>query len=275
MRELFISIDLIKFRVLTKNFPSEQTPIILLHGFSGNGNDWQFMFDQLNNSYPLIAIDLIGHGKTVSPNNPMLFTEDSQIIQLDKILDFLKIDLCLLLGYSMGGRLALAYSIKNQHRVKCLILESASPGIEDKRLRDERVIHDKALAARLRIENTKDFFNFWYSLPVFASLQSKPKLLLDLINTKLENDKVSLANSLENFSTGKMKDYWSDISNLDIPTLLICGELDAKYVEICKRMNSLISNSKLIVVKNSGHITHLEKPSEFINFVNSFLRTFE
>jgi 2-succinyl-6-hydroxy-2,4-cyclohexadiene-1-carboxylate synthase len=174
----------------------------------------------------------------------------------------------------MGGRLALSFAINHQNKIRGLILESSSPGIENENIRKERVKNDLFIAEQIQNNELKDFFTEWYKQPVFSSLRNIPNKLESLIERKTGNNKIGLINSLKGFSTGKMKSYWNDISKMEIPVLLVCGSLDAKYCEIMQKMNLLIPNSTLKVNVGTGHITHLEKPDEFLNFVRSFLRTF-
>lgn len=275
MREIFISIDEIDFRILTQNLDSTKTPLILLHGFAGSANIWKFLFERLEDERPLIAIDLVGHGSTSSPKELEPYNEISQLSQLNKIFDELKIREMVLLGYSMGGRLALSYTLNNPLKVKSLILESASAGLETDELRKYRIENDNKTADKILNNDLEDFFTEWYQQPIFNSLKNIPGKLEALIQRKIKNNKTGLVNSLKGFGTGVMKSYWHKLEEIAIPVLLICGSLDKKFVEINKRMNSLILNSQLQIIKETAHITHLEKPDEFLNFVNSFLRTFE
>lgn len=274
MQEVFISIDEINFRIFTQNLESKNKPVVLLHGFAGSANIWKFLFENLNLDFPLIAIDLIGHGKSSSPDKCELYSESAQLNQLNKIFDYFNFQEAVLVGYSMGGRLALSYTINYQNKIKGLILESSSPGIEEENLRKERVKNDLLIAEQIQNNELKDFFSEWYNQSVFSSLRNIPNKLESLIERKTSNNKIGLINSLKGFSTGNMKSYWNDILKMEIPVLLVCGSLDTKYYEIMQKMNSLIPNSTLKVNVGTGHITHLEKPDEFLNFVRSFLRTF-
>ncbi len=274
MREIFISIGENKFRIFTKNLSSKNIPLVLLHGFAGSAYVWKILFDKLENLCPIIAIDLIGHGKTCAPDDPKFYSEESQISQLNKIFEELEIEKFILLGYSMGGRLALSYSINNTNKIIGLILESSTAGIQNYDSRKDRYENDLLISEKIRTGNLIHFFKNWYSASLFNSLKNIPNKLDELILRKSKNNRTGLANSLIGFSTGKMKNYWSEIQKFPKPVLLICGDLDQKYYDINLKLNSLFPNSNLAVIKDSGHITHLEKPDEFVNLVNSFLRTF-
>ncbi|MCB9249591.1 MAG: alpha/beta fold hydrolase [Ignavibacteriales bacterium] len=65
---------------------SSKTPIVFLHGFTGNLNDWKFLINKLPPEFTPVTIDLIGHGKSSSPDSLKYYSSKSQIIFLNKIL---------------------------------------------------------------------------------------------------------------------------------------------------------------------------------------------
>ena len=68
----------------------------------------------------------------------------------------------------MGGRIALAYTIKYPERVTSLILESASPGLKTEQERIERREADELLAKKINSEGIPSFVEFWENIPLFA-----------------------------------------------------------------------------------------------------------
>ena len=250
-----------------------KNPIIFLHGFTGSVNDWNFVTEQLSENFSPIFIDLIGHGKSDSPNNVEFYETKFQTEVIKYVLDYFELEKVILVGYSMGGRLALSFTIKYQESVDALILESTSFGIENEKERLERIKSDKKLAEQIENSSVKGFINKWIKAPLFDSLKN---VGLEKFNT-LKNDKirnnnlVGLKNSLLGFSTGKMENYFLKINNLKVKTLLIVGELDEKFVKINKKANSILANSELEIIKESGHNVHFEKPKEFLKFLNRFL----
>ncbi|MCF6271059.1 MAG: 2-succinyl-6-hydroxy-2,4-cyclohexadiene-1-carboxylate synthase [Melioribacteraceae bacterium] len=255
---------------------ADKTPILFLHGFTGSCGDWSFLFSSLNSKCFPMAIDLPGHGKTRVPNNAENFTTDAYSDIIKFILDYFNISKVILIGYSMGGRVALSFAAKNNERVLGLILESSTAGIEDKRERAIRIKTDNKLVDKLLKEGIDPFVNYWMDLPFFSSLKSlADEEYAKIVLEKRQNSTNGLANSLLGFSAGKMPSLWSDLNSLSIPTLLIAGSLDQKYVRINREMNQLIPNSKLEIVKGCGHNTHLENREEFIILVNKFLNNLE
>ena len=77
-----------------------------------------------------VAVDLTGHGKTAVPEDINRYSMEQQVEDLEALFDMLSLERFTLVGYSMGGRVALAYTVQYPERVSSLILESASPGLK-------------------------------------------------------------------------------------------------------------------------------------------------
>lgn len=114
--------------------------IVMLHGFTGSTRTWQEITRRLQGRFRTIAIDLIGHGKTAKPSELSRYSMDEQIKDLDDVVIQLGLERFTLLGYSMGGRTALAYAVGSPEKVEMLILESTSPGLQGKEERESRKI---------------------------------------------------------------------------------------------------------------------------------------
>lgn len=255
---------------------ANKTPILFLHGFTGSCEDWSFFSTSLSSKYFPIAIDLPGHGKTTVPNNAENFSTKAYTDTINIVLNYFKISKVILVGYSMGGRVALSFASKNKEKVLGLILESSTAGIEEKRERAIRIKTDNELANKLLMGGIDSFVNYWLDLPFFRSLKSLDNnTYSEIILKKKLNSTQELANSLLEFSTGKMPSLWNHLCSLTIPTLLIVGSLDRKYVRINKEMNQLFPNSKLQIIDDCGHNTHIENRKEFIILVNTFLKNLE
>ena len=253
--------------------PHNKIPIVFLHGYTGNANDWQFVIKNLPERFFPIAIDLIGHGKSSSPDEVKKYTAGAQIIYLEKILNELEINSFILVGYSMGGRFALTYAMKHQAKIIALVLESTAFGYKTTKEKEERILSDKKLSEQIKGMPLKDFFEFWYDAGLFNSLRKSENIFLQ--NLKQEksksNNKTGLANSLIGFGTGTMKNYFPVIKNFSKNVLLITGELDTKFTKIATEAKNIFPNAEHKIISNCGHNVHLEKPEEFIKFLNRFL----
>jgi 2-succinyl-6-hydroxy-2,4-cyclohexadiene-1-carboxylate synthase len=248
-------------------------PLILLHGFMGSAQSWNAQWDDFTTSYHVHAVDLPGHGYSDCPSNPSRYFMDRVGYKLLRLFDHLLIDKAHVLGYSMGGRVALYLAVKYPDRIRSLTLESASPGIESSSERQARIASDDAMAQRLEEQGLSAFVDYWTNLPLFESQRHLPQhQRIMLYSQRLQNNVTGLSASLRGLSTGRQPSLWSDIASLYIPTLLITGEYDEKYVNIAQRMMERLPTAKHKSVPNAGHTVHLEQPAEFTQLVLSFLR---
>lgn len=255
-----------------RKFSKNKLPLLLLHGFIGSSEDWIFLINELDERIYPIAIDLPGHGKTEISKNTKDYNIDFMVDIIDSIIEEFHFSQVVLLGYSMGGRVAESFTIQNMSKVKAIILESTTPGIKDEIERKARYRSDLDLAEFIIIEGVEKFINYWMELPLFESLKKREvEEYQKIISRKLKNNPIGLSNSLIGFSTGKMENMWNSLFELHLPILLITGQLDNKYSEIARDMKMQLPNSKHFIIENSGHNTHLEKPKEFIKLVNNFI----
>lgn len=255
------------------NFKPGKPTILFLHGFTGSSEDWSEIIPQIDSNFSSIAVDLIGHGKSDSPGDVALYKIDSIVRQLKSVIEKSALDKIILCGYSMGGRVALSFANKYPQLISGLILESSTAGIKNEDERSTRIKNDEQLAEKIIQFGIEEFIDYWLNLPIFELQKKLPKQKLEEIRaSKLKNNPTGLANSLLGFGTGKMTPLWERLNNFFFPVLLLSGELDQKYCELNKEMNKLLPNSQHIIVDSAGHNIHLEKPSEFVIFVNQFLR---
>lgn len=244
-------------------------PLVLVHGFSGSGANWAAHAVALADYFRVILVDLPGHGETEPPDDIARYTMERTAQDVVGVLDALGIEKAYLLGYSMGGRLALYTALAYHDRFERLILESASPGLKTEAERSARVGQDEALARRIENEGIPAFASAWTNLPLFAS---QPQRVRETLHAeRLKNNAVGLANSLRGMGTGVQPSLWGKLSELRLPTLLLCGELDAKFRGINTEMQELMPDAELVIVAEAGHTVHAEQPERFRAEVLRFL----
>lgn len=249
---------------------SSNQPIIFLHGFMGSGRIWIPTMHQIAASTHCIALDLPGHGMTEANLDQLDF--DTLADEIIRFLDDNVQQTPLIIGYSLGGRVALHTALKYPDRFCGLVLESASPGIEDEAERVVRFASDTVWAEKLRQNDMRSFLTDWYRQPVFSYMESD--MIKRIINKKSSNDPHQLAEIMMRLSQGRQLHLWEKLSAWDKPTQLITGELDVKYCKILERMASLMPNSSLAIIPGAGHIVHLEQNKDFIRVLNSFLSSY-
>lgn len=257
---------------------------MLLHGFTGSAGSWgaPILEGLLGRGFDVTALDLPGHGARAGEDDPRTFTLEAVLAEVDEVgrrtageivgdvgREVSSYDL---VGYSMGGRIALHQALRRPDRVRRLVLESASPGLATEGERTLRRRDDEALARRIVEGGVEEFVDGWEALPLFASQR---RLAAEVRRRhrerRLANHPRSLAAALRGLGTGTLPSLWERLGEVRTPTLLIAGALDGKFVEIGRRMAEAIPEAHLTVVPDAGHTVHLERPGMWIEVVTDFL----
>ncbi len=246
--------------------------LVLLHGFTGSAKSWGPLLDTFANiGFQVIALDMLGHGQSSAPADPKRY--DIEHCRADILAALQQLDVApqqaILLGYSMGGRVALYTALSGYFRA--LILESTSPGLLDPAERAQRQQSDNALADRIEREGVRAFIDYWQDIPLFASQQTMPQDRRAAQRVqRLDNNAIGLANSLRGLGTGVQPALHSQLQELTLPVLLMAGALDSKFCTIAHQMAPQLPNSRLAIVSDAGHTIHLEQPERFATLLHAF-----
>lgn len=248
-------------------------PLVLLHGFTGSAAGWQSHVAVFANSCSIYALDLLGHGKTDAPSDATCYGMEWCVADLLALMDYFEMERANVLGYSMGGRVALHFANAHPERMDKLILESASPGLETQVEREERAASDAQLAEKIEREGIKWFAEYWSQLPLLATQAHLPASVREELRAqRLQNRAEGLANSLRGLSVGVQESLWDRLPYMRVRTLLIAGKLDEKFTGIAKRMEQSLPNAALEIVEDAGHAVHLEQAEKFDEVVGGFLK---
>ncbi|MFK9095203.1 2-succinyl-6-hydroxy-2,4-cyclohexadiene-1-carboxylate synthase [Bacillus salipaludis] len=264
-----VAVDGIQYQV---EVHGEGFPLLLLHGFTGDASTWQPFYDAWSKHSMLIVPDIIGHGKTESPDNLQRYQIESAAHDLNCILNVLGVSQVDLLGYSMGGRLALTFALLFPNKVRKLILESATPGIATEEERALRRMKDAELAKFITEQGIKSFVDYWEDIPLFSTMKRLSAQVRESIRSqRLSNSPIGLANSLVGMGTGSQPSRWEQLDELACEVLLVTGEEDKKFYGIAEQMLKTLKKGTWIAVENSGHAIHVEEREKFGTIVSDFL----
>jgi 2-succinyl-6-hydroxy-2,4-cyclohexadiene-1-carboxylate synthase len=250
----------------------EGPPLLLLHGFTGSLSTWDYFRSKLDSSFRVIAVDLPGHGQSSIPKDPARYSLDRLSTDLAKVLDGLEIESAAVFGYSMGGRAALRFALNEPTRLGALILESTTPGI-DEASRAQRAQADGLLADMIERDGVAAFVARWERLPLWNTQARMPDAGRQALhNQRIANDPRGLANSLRGAGSAADPAVTARLGEIQAPTLILTGELDTKYIEIGRILQSGIPNAEMQIIPDAGHAIHLERPDAVIDAVQGFLR---
>jgi len=273
MGSMFVQVNSVRLGVEQRGEARKSDPaLVMLHGFTGSAAGWGRQLDTLA-AYGLrvIALDLLGHGRSDAPDDPQCYTIEHCQQDILAALQELGVSKgqAILFGYSMGGRIALYAAFSGFFRV--LILESASPGLEDPTEREQRRNSDEALAASIEREGVQAFIGRWEKLPLFASQKTLPLECRETLRRqRLQNRATGLAQSLRGVGLGVQPSLYARLPTLQIPVLLIAGELDTKFTAIARHMAQALPQAQVRIIPGAGHTVHLEQPEEFVSLVGDF-----
>lgn len=234
--------------------------IVALHGFTGESADFGPLREYLATGVTLHAPDLPGHG---ARRHQRSLRDYSIEAHLELITEAATSPQITLLGYSLGGRLALHWAVAHPERVARLILIGASPGLATAAEREERRLADATLADFIRTRGLDAFFKYWHNQTFFQPLLKLPSVRLDpILARRHRNDPEGLALSLDNVGTGTLPSLWPRLKELRCPVDLVTGEHDEKFTRLAREMGAHLPKARLSVIENAGHAVHLERPED-------------
>ena len=238
-------------------------PLLLLHGFTGSLATWDMLSEQLSTHFTVYRLDLMGHGKT-SPASGQRMRLTQQVKDLETLLAT-RSEPWIVLGYSMGGRIALMLSVISE-RVARTIAVSTTPGIETATERKARRTSDRVLAARLEKDGLEAFIDYWETLGLFTPQDQLPEdQRKQLRQERLNQTVAGLSASLRAQGTGSMPPLWACLpKEID----WIVGEKDEKFRQIASRAASL---EKIHVISHASHAPHIDQPQKFVTMVKNLL----
>lgn len=247
--------------------------IVFLHGFTGTLHSWEKVWQSLQSKYRIVAIDLMGHGKSEAPSEIEQYSMENQITLLEAVFDTLSLKDFTLVGYSMGGRVALSYAALYHERLLALVLESASPGLQTEDERKARRDSDTRLAERILENGIERFVDAWEDIPLFASQKKLPTAVQKEIRAeRLSQKPEAMANSLRGIGTGFQSSNWEKLKELSCPVFLLTGEYDLKFIAIAKEMALHIPQCEHKTILEAGHAIHVEKPLLFATMIEEYLQ---
>lgn len=235
--------------------------LVFLHGFSGDCREWQRVGEGFSD-YPRLYLDLPGHGGS---RNLRVAGFDEMSRLLTQTLISYNILNFWLIGYSLGGRIAMFHACQQPKGLLGVIVEGGHPGLQDADARNARLASDRRWATRFRSEPLEKVFTDWYQQPVFASLTDAQREAL--IALRSQNNGATLAMMLEATSLAVQPDLRPALSARDFSFDYLCGERDEKFAALAAELNAVRH-----AIPNAGHNAHRENPDAVIASLAQILR---
>jgi 2-succinyl-6-hydroxy-2,4-cyclohexadiene-1-carboxylate synthase len=247
----------------------EGPAVTLLHGFTQSRFMWDEMVDALGPGFRYVRLDLRGHGETaVEPGGA--YTMAACILDLLALWDELGVERSHVVGYSMGGRVALHLAAKKAARLLSLVTISARSLPEA--AREPRREADEELARAIERNGIEWFVEHWSSLPMFAGEGRRGAAVgRALRDRRLRNRPSELAASLRGMGAGVAEP--ADIARFEAAALFVAGAEDLPYVAAARELAAGVRRGRCEIVAGAGHNLPAERPRELAALLRAHLST--
>ncbi len=243
-------------------------PVILIHGLAASLHDWADMLPDLaDNGYRAYALDLLGHGLSEKPRDPLKYETEGLYAHLQSWIDSLALEQpVIIIGHSLGGHLGLNYTLRCPERVRGLVLidpfyspRQLSPLI---RLMDNRPgLGEKAM--RLTPAWLIHIALGWD--PVSATHFSPEARRQIAVDYKRASPKIVNI-------TRSLPDLTAEMTHVSVPAKVIWGEKDLTLKpESFPRLVAALPQASGCVIAGCGHQPHIGKPALVNHLVLDFL----
>jgi len=248
------------------------TGLIFLHGFMGSGEDWRGVAELVSRRWQAVLVDLPGHGASIGLAEIASTWEGARGL-VHGILESSECERYVLIGYSMGARIAIQMAIDAPARLVGLVIESGTAGWEDPSERDARRQIDRERAAELERVPVEAFVRGWYQQELFKTLASRRDLLEEIVGMRARNDPSELARAVTGLSVANQPNLWTRLGELRVPMLIVTGALDEKYEDIGDRISAATLRSRRVSIAACGHSVHSEAPAAFAEALERFVES--
>jgi 2-succinyl-6-hydroxy-2,4-cyclohexadiene-1-carboxylate synthase len=225
--------------------------VLFIPGFMQRGDAWRPVAELLPERYPSTMLD---HGE---------HSFEGRLREIEGS------GASVLVGYSLGGRLALRAALRSPESYRALVLVGTTAGIEEGPLRVARAEADEKLASWMEAMPMEDIVGLWERQPLFAD--QSDALVEAQRPGRLSQDPRSLALLLRTAGQGTLEPVWHELRSLELPLLAIAGARDDGYSRAAKRIASTAPNGRAAIVENAGHAPHLQRADEVGDLVTEFL----
>ncbi|MXW96010.1 MAG: alpha/beta fold hydrolase [Acidimicrobiaceae bacterium] len=247
---------------VTESGSAAGVPVVVLHGFTGSAQAMAPIAEPLAAWLParIVCPDLVGHGRSEVPDDLDLYRVEAVAGQVAALAGALDCETFHLVGYSMGGRVALRLGCTASPRLRSLTLIGATAGIADPEQRRQRAQTDASRAERI-LADLEAFVDEWMAGPLFAGQAALGETHLQAArDQRLASNPQGLARSLLAGGSGAMEPLHERLADCDTPTLLVVGAHDSKFCAIAELLAAALPRAEIARIDGAGHAAHVERP---------------
>ncbi len=250
-------------------------PMLLLHGFSGHAHTWDAFAQTVRDRFHVIALDQRGHGDSDwAPDGA--YSPDAHASDIHAVLERLGLRAVTLIGLSMGGRNAIAFTAAHGAMVERLVIVDIGPDIDP---RGAERVSRMAADAPEEFATTDEAVTYLKRFATVTSAAAEASLRYRVEHGLKKRPDGRYTWKYDRFLRDQRRkgatapvNLWPAVQKITVPTLLVRGsESDVFAPETAKRMLELIPGSRLVEIPGAGHSVPAETPEAFAKAVRDFL----
>jgi len=252
-------------QLLHSTIQGKGQPFLILHGYFGMSDNWKTLGNQFAENYEVHLIDQRNHGRSFHSND---FDYELLVEDVYAYIQHYNLKKIILLGHSMGGKVAMLFAVTYPEFIDKLIIADISPKYYQPN-------HQSILVAlnsvNFSLHNTRSKVE--EALRIYMKDEGVLQFMLKNVYRK---NKESLAfrfnlHSLT-LNNSEVGEALPSFTHFDGQTLFLRGE-NSNYItsEDAPLIEAHFANSKIVTVKNAGHWLHAENPTQFYAEISAFL----
>ena len=242
----------------------EGPPLVLLHGYVGDGRMWRPQIDALSDEFTVVAWDAPGYGGSSDPPEDCALSDFADC--LAAFIDALDLGRPHVIGISFGGGLALELFSRHPALPLTLVLASAYAGWAGS-LPAEVV--EERLQQALRLADLPPERLVEELLPTMFTDSAPAELVEEFATSMREFHPAGLRANSRAFAAADLRDV---LPRVNVPTLLLYGDMDVRAPSsVARAIHAEIPGSRLVFIPGAGHVCNVDAPERFNSEVRAFL----
>lgn len=240
---------------------SSNRPRVLLHGFTGSPASFESSLPGLEADVTVVAPTLPGHLEVPAP------------VDLNDALSRLRTSIedagppVHIVGYSLGGRLGMHYTLRFPEHVCSATFLGSRPGLPDSTARADRRRTDSGLAELLQNGGLEPFLARWEQLPLLRPRTSDLTAIAESQRIRRLHSASSLAKTLETLSVGALPDLWTQLARIEAPCRWVAGAFDTEYRALMAKAAELTPNGEFVEIREAGHAILVDAPTAVASLI--------
>jgi pimeloyl-ACP methyl ester carboxylesterase len=232
-------------------------PAVLLgHGYSATGRMWDGQRAALGDRYRIVSWDMRGHGQTDSPDDPAQYSTPLIVADMRALLRHCGVERAVFGGLSLGGYVALAFSLAHPEMVRALVICDSGPGYRNAEARATWNARAHERAAELEARGLE-------------ALAGRSREMREAMGH--HRSAQGLAHAARGMLAQEGSAVIDGLGTIRVPTLIVVGDRDQPFLAPCEYMAKKIPGARLEVIPDAGHAANLDQPAHFNRVLGGFL----